>query len=72
MDRGERERGEIERQGYERGSREERGGEMFLKGDIFLNFFYILYSTLLHLPPFGLRRWMLGSNPGLLHLLHWQ
>jgi hypothetical protein len=41
--------------------------------EIFLDFFpYVLYSTMLHLPPIRLRRRMLGSNPGLLLLWHWQ
>jgi hypothetical protein len=43
------------------------------RGDIF-GFFYALYSTLLHLPPpqNPLCQKMLGSNPGLLRLRHWQ
>ncbi len=37
----------------------------------FLDFFpYVLYSTLLHLTPHRFQ--MLGSNPGLLLLRHWQ
>jgi hypothetical protein len=37
-------------------------------------FFFVLYSTLLHLPPlrFHCADGMLGSNPGPLQLVHWQ
>ncbi len=32
---------------------------------------YVLYSTLLHLPPLRFNRRMLGLNPGQLRLRHW-
>jgi hypothetical protein len=37
----------------------------------FFSSFYIRFSTLLHLPPLRLQR-MLGPNPRLLRLWHWQ
>ncbi len=45
----------------------------YATGGFLVIFFYVLYSTLLHLPPlrFRSRRRMLGSNPGLWRLRHW-